>query len=221
MRSNKILLFFLALALVTGCGGGGSNSSSGSGGTPPPSAPNNVVSITVNGSLCSNASSGYLNKPCVSVTVCTPGTSNCQTINDVLLDTGSSGLRIFKEALNVSLTQVNSGPSQLAECIQFGDGASDWGPIQMASVILGNEPAVQVPIQVIDNTFGVLSSACRNADGNPSDAGFNGILGVGLFAQDCGGMCTSSANNGIYSACNGGVCNGTTVPVTSQVQNPV
>jgi hypothetical protein len=59
-------------------------------------AANNVIPITVNGSLCS--ANSYLNKPCVSVTVCTPGTSTCQTISDILLDTGSYGLRIFKQA---------------------------------------------------------------------------------------------------------------------------
>ena len=66
-----------------------------------------MLAITVNGSLCSNNS--YINKPCVSVTICTPGTSTCQTINDILLDTGDSGLRIFKQVLSVSLTQVTSG----------------------------------------------------------------------------------------------------------------
>ena len=179
----------------------------------------NVLPITVDGSLCSSGS--YTNKPCVSVTVCTPGTSTCQVITDLLLDTGSTGLRVFKQALSVSLPQVTVGSGSLAECVQFADGSSEWGPVQMASVILGNEPAVQVPIHVVDATFGALSSACRNAEASPAAAGFNGILGVGLFTQDCGGLCTSSANNGIYSACNGGVCNGTTVPLASQVQNPV
>ena len=56
-----------------------------------------MLPITVNGSLCSINS--YINKPCVSVTVCTPGTSTCQTIDDILLDTGSFGLRIFKQVL--------------------------------------------------------------------------------------------------------------------------
>ena len=179
----------------------------------------NVLPITVDGSLCSSGS--YTNKPCVSVTVCTPGTSTCQVITDLLLDTGSTGLRVFKQALSVSLPQVTVGSGSLAECVQFADGSSECGPVQMASVILGNEPAVQVPIHVVDATFGALSSACRNAEASPAAAGFNGILGVGLFTQDCGGLCTSSANNGIYSACNGGVCNGTTVPLASQVQNPV
>src|SRR3990172_4038234 len=106
------------------------------------SVANNVLPITVNGSLCSVNS--YPNKPCVSLTVCTPDSTACQVISDILLDTGSYGLRIFKQALNISLAQVTSGSGSLAECVQYADGSSNWGPIQTASVILGNEPAVQV-----------------------------------------------------------------------------
>jgi Protein of unknown function (DUF3443)/HYDIN/CFA65/VesB-like, Ig-like domain len=180
----------------------------------------NVMTITVNGSLCSNNS--YLNKPCVSVTVCTPGTTTCQTIDDILLDTGSSGLRIFQQALSVPLTPEDSGGiGSFAECIQYADGSSDWGPVQIASVILGNEPAVEVPIQVIDSTFGTLPSACRNADQSQADAGFNGILGVGLFAEDCGQYCSNTNSNGMYYVCSGSDCQGTAVPLSSQVRNPV
>jgi len=220
MKSSKILFLFLLLTLATGCGGGSGGSSTSSGGGAPPTG-NNVLSITVNGSLCSRSSSSYQNKPCVSVTVCTPGTSTCQTINDILLDTGGYGLRIFKQVLNVSLAQVSSGSGSLAECIQYGDGSSDWGPVQIASVILGNEPAIQVPIQVIDSTFGIVPIACQNADKSPTDAGFNGILGVGFFAQDCGSGCSNSSDNGMYYTCSGSGCSGTAVALSSQVQNPV
>lgn len=179
----------------------------------------NVLPISVNGSLCSADS--YPNKPCVSVTVCTPGTSTCQTVSDILLDTGSSGLRIFKQALNVFLPQIAVGSGTLAECLQFGDGSSEWGPVLMAGVILGNEPSIQVPIQVIDSTFGSLPRACRNADLTPADGGYNGILGVGLFIQDCGSACVNTAGNGMYYTCSGSQCSGTAVAVSSQVQNPV
>ena len=182
------------------------------------SGPSNAMPITVNGALCSSGS--YTNKPCVSVTVCIPGTATCQEVTDLLLDTGSTGLRIFKQALTVSLPQVTVASGSLANCIQFGGGSSDWGPVQMASVILGNEPAVQVPIQVIDSTFGTRSTACTKADVDPATAGFNGILGVGLFAHDCGTPCETSTNLN-YSACNGASCSGTTVLLAKQVQNPV
>lgn len=183
----------------------------------------NVLSITVNGSLCSSSfNATYPNKPCVSVTVCTPGsTSACQTVSDILLDTGSYGLRIFKQALTVPLNQVTVGSGSLAECVQFVDGSADWGPVQTADVVLGGEPAVTVPIQVIDATFGTVPTACGTPEASPAAARFNGILGVGLFDEDCGAGCVSGVNNGRYYSCTGTICSGTAVALASQVQNPV
>ncbi len=195
----------------------------------PTVAANNVLPIFVNdGTICLNS---YPNKPCASVTVCTPGSlgaENCQVINDIILDTGSYGLRIFKQAftnatLLASLTQVSAGSGSLATCVQFGDGSSEWGPVELADVNLGNETAQRVPIQVIDSTFASLPTACQNADASPAPAGFHGILGVGLFAQDCGSFCANPANadNGLYYSCSGSTCAGTSVSVVDQVSNPV
>ena len=183
----------------------------------------NVMSVTVNGSLCSAATSAkYLNKPCVSVTICNPGTATCQTVNDILLDTGSYGLRIFKQAIpNLTLPSIASGSGSLAACIQFADGTSLWGPIQLADVQLANEPAVQIPIHVIDTSFGTRPIQCILAEQTPASAGLTGILGVGVFAQDCGPPCTGSASNGIYYSCIGSSCGGAAVSLANQVQNPV
>jgi hypothetical protein len=184
----------------------------------------NRLTVSVNGSLCTNA---YPNKPCVSVTICNPGTSTCQTIDDILLDTGASGLRIFKSVLNtnISLTQVTSGSGSLADCIQYVDYSADWGPVETADVILGNEPAVTIPIHVIDSTFGQPTLCSQSnqykLDSSPSTAGFNGLLGVGLFAQDCGSRCASVTNNAMYYSCSGSTCTATKVPLSNQVQNPV
>jgi len=182
---------------------------------------NNVLPISVNGSTCNN----YLNEPCVSVTVCTPGTSTCQTIDGILLDTGSYGLRIFKQVLTVPLAQVASGSGLIAECVGYADGSSDWGPVEMADVILGNEPSVEVPIQVIDSTFGTIPVSCGppdyTPDTQPSDAGFNGILGVGPFVYDCGSECVNYADNEQYYLCTGSTCTGTTAGPSFQVQDPV
>lgn len=180
----------------------------------------NVMPVTVNGSLC--AASSYLNKPCVSVTVCSPDLSACQTVNDILLDTGSFGLRIFRQAIpNLALSQVASGAGSLTGCVQFADGSSLWGPIQRAAVKLGNEPAVQVPIQVIDSSFGSLPLPCTNADPSPVSSGFAGILGVGVLIEDCGPGCVITPSNGVYYRCSGPICVGTTVALADQVQNPV
>jgi hypothetical protein len=178
---------------------------------------NNVLTMTVNGGVVGN----YINGPFVSVTVCSPGTSNCQTIDNILLDTGASGLRIFKSLLTVSLTQANSGSGKLTECIQYSDGSADWGPVQLADIILGNETAVTVPIQIIDSSFGNVPSSCGTPDTSPSITGYNGILGIGLFTEDCGSDCTSVANNGMYYSCSGSNCSATTVPLSEQVKNPV
>ena len=173
----------------------------------------------MNGSLCSNNS--FLNKACVSVTVCTPGTATCQTINDIVLDTESFGLRIFKQALNVSLVQVSSGSGLLAECIQFADGSSDWGPVQTASIILGNEPAVQVPIQVIDSTFGP-PQPMRNPRSQPLgrriqwDPG-----GRALCPRLRPGVRKQHQQREVLQLQRESNCTGTAVALDSQVQNPV
>jgi len=229
MNLNKILAFIPFILLMAGCGGGASSTTptnsggtSGNGNSGTTVVSSNVLAITVN-------DPSYPNKPTVSVTVCTPGTSNCQTINNILLDTGSYGLRIFKQTpLNVSLPQATAGSGPLAECVAYMDGSGDWGPVQSADVVLGGETASNVPIQVIDATYfaNAIPTACKppnvtSLDQSPSAAGFNGILGVGLFANDCGPGCSSGANNGMYYTCSGSSCVGTTVPLASQVQNPV
>ena len=186
------------------------------------SAAANVMSITVNGALCSPATSaGYFNKPCVSVTVCNPGGGTCQTVSDILLDTGSYGLRIFSQALTgLTLPQVSSGTGFLAECIQFADNSSIWGPVKTASVQLGGEPAVQMPIQVIDSSYATPTS-CGTPDPTPVKAGYTGILGVGPLALDCGPACFANTRVGVYFSCTGASCVGTTAPAGSQVPNPV
>ena len=186
------------------------------------SAGANVMAVTVNGSLCNGAtSSGYFNKPCVSVTVCNPDGSACQTVNDILLDTGSYGLRIFKQAIpGLTLTQAPSGTGSLAECIQFADNSTIWGPVQTARVQLAGEPAITIPIHVIDASFGTPTS-CGTPDANPVAAGYAGILGVGPLAQDCGSSCANSAQIGVYFSCVGSSCTGASVAIANQVPNPV
>lgn len=195
----------------------GSANATVTGGT---TASTNVMLVTVNGSLCSD--SRYFNKPCVAVTICDPGTSTCRTVPDILLDTGSFGLRVFKEAITgLALTPVASGPGSLAECVQFADGSSLWGSVQRAGVQMGNEPLIQIPIQVIDAAFAARPPTCSDADPDRIVAGFNGILGVGISPEDCGPACASSAGIGIYYSCTNGNCSGTTVTLANQVQNPV
>lgn len=184
-----------------------------------PGAPN-IMTVTVGGnSVCTN-----VNSPCVSVTVCKPGTTNCQTITDVLLDTGSFGLRLFNTSTvqSLGLTPINAGSGSLAECFEFLDGSADWGPIAKADVILGKEKTTQsVSIQIIDSSFGKVPSTCPNPVTDPSSSKFNGILGIGNYIADCGPGCANSTLNDFYFSCNGNSCNRTTVGEYDQVSNPV
>lgn len=164
---------------------------------------------------------GYVNEPCVSVTICTPGTNSCQTIPDILLDTGSYGLRVFSSLVKVDLQATAVAGGTLTECVSYADGSSNWGPIKKADVILGEERAEGVPIQIIDSTYPGIPTDCTKPDVSPSRAGFNGILGVGLFTEDCGPGCVTIANNRIYFACTGSFCVPTTATLAQQVSNPV
>jgi hypothetical protein len=78
-----------------------------------------------------------------------------------------------------------------------------------------------IPVHVIDSTFGHVPTGCPNPESGPAVAGFQGILGVGPFAEDCGSGCASEAANGMYFACTASTCTGTTVSLASQVPNPV
>jgi uncharacterized protein DUF3443 len=221
MKSLAVACAFIFL--TSGCGGGG-DSGGGAGSPPLPATTANVLTVSVGASsVCRN-----VNELCAQVTICQPGTSSCQTIPDILVDIGSFGLRIFGSVLSPSLVQeVDSQNNPIGECVFFADGTAFWGPVQRADVVLGGEPAVNVPIHVIAPTFAGQSSSqnpCNSlVDSNPQDVFFNGILGIGVFAQDCGPFCATHSNNTLYFSCvvSTSTCAGTAVPLFDQVQNPV
>ena len=222
---NLFFLFFLI-----SCGGSKSSSNEEGIGAPEsalrngltitPATGKNTLKLTVNGSTCSADS--YINKPCVEVTLCDFSTGlKCEKITDILLDTGSFGLRVFKSAFTQLepydatkvakdfeyISKSNAGVNgKLVQCAKFGDGSADWGPVMKAKLVLGGEDAVSLPIQIIDKSFANYTGKCVNtADGSPPDespaaAGFNGILGVGLFAEDCGATC-EIFNTTLYFNC--------------------
>lgn len=217
---------FLPLGLVVtsiftfGCGGGSSSpsESSQSGSTPL----SNVQTITVNLGPDSN----YVDGAFTSVTVCVPGsTTDCQTIDGILVDTGSPGLRILSSALTISLPQqTGSGGNPIAECAVFADGVT-WGPVQTADVKIAGEEASSMPIQVIGSSnFSTIPSDCTS-QGAPEDdlanLGANGVLGLGQAIQDCGQACALSGSPGVYYACPSSGCTETTESLGLQVQNPV
>lgn len=173
----------------------------------------NVMKLTI--------SCNYINQPCVSVTICEPGTSTCQTIDKILIDTGSYGLRVFSSLVSVNLAQKTIGSNNLAECVSYADGSSNWGPVKTADVVLGQLKAPGIPIQLIDSNYGTRPANCTKPDTDPTSAGYNGILGVGIFTEDCGAGCANIQDNNIYFACNGSTCSSTAVPIAQQVSNPV
>ena len=83
------------------------------------------------------------------VTVCVPGTGNCQVIDHVQIDTGSVGLRILSSVLTLPLPrQSDANGNPLLECAQFADGFS-WGPVATADMQIAGEKASSLPVQVI------------------------------------------------------------------------
>lgn len=221
--SWSIVLPFCAI-LATSCGGGGSHNNSS---TVIPTSGSNVQTISVNSGPANN----YANGVFTSVTICVPSTSNCQTISDVLVDTGSYGLRLLSSAgggsLTLSLPQQNgSNGNPIGECAPFVSGFT-WGPVQSADVKMAGEVASNVPVQIIDPAFSSVPAACKNAGVPENDTlstlAANGILGVGPFTEDCGGACTQtgSSNPGLYYECASGSCQVAAEALTQQVQNPV
>jgi hypothetical protein len=242
-----VAISIVAVLMVAcgGGGGGGSGSSSSSStpienvnrnGTSPltaiptPPTPGNVVPITID---AGPPGASEINIAYVSVTVCTPSpwppgiTAACQTIDHVMLDTGSSGLRLLNFALdpNLSLQPVTNSNGAIGECMVFADGIS-WGSVQTADVYLGGEVAQSVPIQIIGDKPGGVSGVPRNCSnyGVPEDTqamlGANGILGVGLFTNDCD-ICLTQPISAAYYTCTATGCTNSTVTSAQVVQNPV
>ena len=222
-----------ALALLSSCGGssnGLTNTIGGGGGGGGGTSTPNSTPLTVE---IGPAGASYINIPFVTITVCAPGTQNCQTIENIEVDTGSSGVRILASVLNASL--LSALPQQfygatsvpVAECAQFADGYS-WGPVVAADVGIASEKASGIAVQVIgDSNFIQIPADCSGPVPNEEDTvatfGANGIIGVGVFAQDCGDSCAQGVISGTYYQCptNGGGCIGITEADSMQVSNPV
>jgi len=236
--SGRLLAAVMGAIVLASCNSGGSLSPT----TTSTTSATNTAAVTVGfGAL--GPSGGYANGIWTSVTVCVPGsTTNCQTIPNVLVDTGSVGLRVLSSALTVSLPNVDSaGGNALQECIQFADFSYVWGPVALARIQITDtaETALQVPgqaansgvpIQIIASSpaFSVPSgclamppSPALTIDRNTLESlGGNGILGIGNFPQDCGGYCATASVNQYY-VCPGGACTVPDVPVQQQLWNPV
>ena len=216
------------LVILAGCGGGGSGTTTnpgggggGGGGTQVIATPGppNVEALVVDQGP-TGITTPAVNTSFVSVTVCMPGTTTCQTIDHIEVDTGSSGLRILADAtttsgsFNLALPAVMdpSNPSNhLAECLQFADGFS-WGSVNTADIKLpiSGKTAANVIVQVIGAASAgspstasptclppppINGNACLGLENDVPCFGANGILGVGPFVNDCNSVGTCDPPN--------------------------
>lgn len=184
---------------------------------------------------------GVTNVPYVTVVVCQPGSDTaCVTIDHVLLDTGSVGLRLLRSAVTgLALPAVElpadpgrglpAGPA--VECYPFVLGGL-WGPVLTADVRLGGKRAPAIPIQVIDDGASPRYAAPQDcidaADGtllsSITSLQAKGVLGIGMIGYDCGLACDQpSADGGFiqYYACPNGTCSPGRAPAALQLQNPI
>jgi len=225
-----------ALVLLASCGGGGgggrptalqSAANAGIDNAASPLVPGaNVLRITVDRGTDGSA----INTPFVTVRVCQPGTATCVDIDHVVLDTGSSGLRVAASALPAGMTLApvtNAGGQAVGQCAQFASGFS-WGSVRLADVRMGGEVASNLPIQVVNDTALAYSQVPASCSATGADIGAgrgaNGILGVGFFREDCGAACDlgpPGAPNFYYGCNAGGGCLPSRLALASQVSNPV
>ncbi len=250
------------IGLAAGCGGGGggggtsgtsgNGSTTGGGSTSAPTSggTSGRVSVITGGAVSSTPASlagnqvavvvssatGVANIPMVSVKICQPNTTNCATINNVQLDTGSYGLRLTASAVNAaSATLLGVLPTEtvngqaVAECMGFADGYT-WGSVRTADVRLNGEAASNININILgdlaQSAAGGTNNACASGTLNntPSRLAANGILGIGTARYDCGSGCLGS--NSMYFGCttSGGATSCTNLPLSSltqEVSNPV
>jgi Protein of unknown function (DUF3443) len=200
------------LLLLAACGGGGGGGSAAVSSSPPvttsppPPALTNVATITVDAgpAALDTGPNAYIsdNTAFVSVTLCAPGsTTNCQTIDHVIVDTGSVGLRVFQSVLTPALlaalpTEADANANPVGECYAFIDGFI-FGSVRQANFQIGGENVADMPLQVIGDTgaFSAVPSSCSSGGGPNLDTvqafGANGVIGIGVTTTDCGTFCQS------------------------------
>jgi hypothetical protein len=200
--------------------------------TPPTTRANNVAPLVVDGGP---TGSGNVNVPFTAVTVCVSGTSNCQTIDHVLVDTGSVGLRLLAAGaaggqLNLPLPPhinlVDLNP--MYECAPFVSGFL-WGPVVEGDLLTlpdgSGEQASNIEIQVVGQAGQPAPSSCSSSGvdlGTLQALGANGILGIGVFSEDCGVWCQGYWGLPyIYYSCTSAGCTGVSAYEQDQVVNPV
>lgn len=224
-------LAWAGLLWLAGCGGGGTSSDLLPVTTLPSVSGLNAQVLVVD-SGPNGLTTPVVNIPYTSVRICVPGTSTCQTIDHVLVDTGASGLRLLDSAINLSLPRVSAGSGTLYNCAQFLDQSYMWGAVHRADLYMGGanldgEKAANLSIQVVGAADAPAAPTVCAPTGFSAKAtldalGAHGILGIGRARQDCGIGCSFNAGNGYYYVhSSSGQISGTTVALSAQLQQPI
>jgi hypothetical protein len=250
VNQNLSIALLTASVALSACGGGGSGKTTNSGidwpatpswpisptPTPSPSGDtSNTVPIVVDQSMAS------VNQPAVTITLCPPSAPNasqCVTIKNMLIDTGSVGVRVTSSALTDALksqllTQVGAtddkiGNAPIVQCSMFASGFT-WGPIKRADVTIGSKKASNLPIQVIGDGGYTVPSDCISRGGpnlgsllgTQGTRTFNGIVGIGHSVRDIATASQSLIPATYYYCSSTNSCTTTRVPLAKQVMNPV
>jgi hypothetical protein len=252
------ILAAMAMLLLAACSGGGtagsntgtgtsssggSSTTSSSGGTTTPAINTTPILVDAGPAALNVGPDAYTatNIPYVTITVCAPGsTSNCQTIDHILLDTGSVGLRLEAGVLNATLaaglpTMNDASGNPIGECYEYVDNYV-FGSERTGDFTIAGETASAMPLQVIGDTTGGLGTvprSCSSSGGSNMNTvqllGANGIIGVGTTVTDCGSACnvTNGSGGAIYYDCPASGCSSvvarsdSTAAPFEQLPNPV
>jgi hypothetical protein len=193
------------LILFSGCGTDlatiGEDDSSPSSESAALAAPN-VIPVRVDGS------SPWKNIPEISVTICVPGTTNCQTIPHIMVDTASTGLRVYAQAIHIPLPRErDSQGNPIAECVWA------FGYIKRADIALGGLKALNLPLQVLQSADPAMPSDCMPDEPAYDPNSYNGMLGLSPSIHD--------VQTWNFYSCGSGGCTSASVSPEQMPQNPV
>ena len=226
LSSSRLGVLVLSLFALLAAGCSGSSTSSMPGPTPSPTPSPAVVPSNQVALVAHTPNSGF-NRLTVTVTVCVPGTTNCHDIPNIMVDTGSVGLRLQGFALPADLIlpakRYLPDGGQLAECELFGGGDA-WGMVSLADIKIGGAKASNMAVHVISS-----DSARQPAECPSGSSTSNGTLGIGITETDCANACIQPAYYGEklgwhhrFFSCTDTACKGINgaVDATYQLQNP-
>ncbi len=168
---------------------------------------NNTVPLVVDAGYNGQAT----NRAFISIQICQPGTNNCQTLDYVVVDTGSVGLNIDGSQLNLALPSVDYSNNPIYRCAQYGSGYN-FGPMQTADIRIAGEVAANFPITIFQNSG---PASCSNGSPvvtlNDVVGGAKAIMGLGVINPS-----NSLMYPGLYSCINNN-CNplGTNINITT------